>query len=102
MAKKRRKRAKRKTAKPAVSGQLKEQLSALVAAAGAGRADLAWLDTAIREAGYLPAAEAVAEKDVEVAMARIERIMQTVATPAEPLAGREWADRVTKAFREVP
>jgi len=101
VAKKRRKRAKRKAAKPAVSGQMEEQLSALVAAAGAGRKDLAWLDEAIRDAGYMPAAEAVTGKDLEVAYARIERIMQTVATPAEKIAGREWAERVEKAFREV-
>lgn len=84
-----------------VSATLRKTLSGLLAAAGQGRKDLAWLDEAIREAGYLPAAEVLTEKDLEVAMARVERIMQTVATPAEKITGREWAERVTKAFREV-
>jgi len=101
MAKKRPKRTKRKTAKPGVSARVKEKLAGLVAVAGAGRKDLAWLDEAIREAGYLPVAEAVTEKDLEAAMARVERIMQTVAAPAEAITGREWRERVTKAFQEA-
>lgn len=84
-----------------VSPELKRTLGELLAAAGAGRADLGWLDKAIRKAGYLPAAEAVTEKDVEVALARVRRIMETVATPAEPITGREWRKRVEKAFAEV-
>jgi len=85
----------------AVSAALRKTLSDLLAAAGQGRADLAWLDVAIRKAGYVPVAEALAEKDVAVAMARVERIMATVAAPAEAITGREWQERVEKAFAEV-
>lgn len=84
-----------------VSPELKRTLGELLAAAAAGRQDLGWLDKAVRKAGYLPEAEAVTEQDVQVALARVRRIMETVATPAEPITGREWRKRVEKAFAEV-
>ncbi len=87
--------------KSAVSADLKNTLAELVSAAGARRADLAWLDRAIRKAGYVPAAEVLTPGDVEVATARMVRIMETVATPAEAITGKEWRERVAKAFAEV-
>lgn len=91
--------AKRRTS--GVSGELRKTLAGFLAAAGRGRKNLAWLDKAVRKAGYLPAAEALTRKDIEVATARIERVMQTVATPTEKIAGAEWRKRVEKAIAEM-
>jgi len=92
---------KQRRPKAAVSADLKKTLADLVSAAGAGRPDLTWLDRAIHKAGYIRAAEVLTPKDVEVATARMVRIMETVATPAEAITGREWRERVAKAITEV-
>jgi len=87
--------------KSAVSADLKKTLADLVSAAGARRADLAWLHRAIRKAGYVPATDVLTPGDVEVATARMVRIMERVATPAEAITGKEWRERVRKAIAEV-
>jgi len=77
----------------------KKTLPGLLVAASQGRKGLARLDKAIRKAGYLPAAEALTQKDVDVAFARFERLVEGLAP--DGMTKQEWLKRVQEAVAAV-
>jgi hypothetical protein len=58
-----------------VNANLRRTLAGLLQAAAGGRPDLAWLDKAVRKAGYVPAAEALTRKDVRQTVGAISRTL---------------------------
>jgi hypothetical protein len=76
--------ARRPTSRPAPQGAaLKQTLGALLAAAAAGRADLGWMDQAVRKAGYLPAAEALSRREARATVRLITQALADAETTAE-------------------
>jgi hypothetical protein len=77
---------------------LRKTLTALVRQAAGGRADLAWLDRAIRKAGYAASAEATTRKDLGAARAAIVQALVDAETTAETPCCRECLHRAIDAL----
>lgn len=77
-----------KSRKP-VNANLRRTLAGLVQAAAGGRADLAWLDKAVRKAGYVPAAETLTRTDLTRACAALAEALLAAETAATDPAAKE-------------
>lgn len=73
------KRPPKTRAAPAVQ----KSLTSLVQAAAGGRRDLAWLDKAIRRAGYLKSGDVLSREDARRAAASIAQTLVDAETTAE-------------------
>ena len=77
---------------------VKASVTALVKGAAAGRPDLAWLDRAIREAGYVPKGERATKAEVEEALKAVVRVLEDVALDCAGTCGEHWLDRAAKGI----
>jgi len=84
-----------KTPRPA----LRKSLAALVQAAAGGRADLKWLDKAIRKAGYVPGADCLSPADLRAASASIVRVLAEAQAAAKNPCCRTGFHHALEALR---
>jgi hypothetical protein len=81
--------------------RLREQIGALVAAAAAGREDMAWLDQAIRKAGYVRWDERLTKDDAAEAVKAITAILEDVALDCRAQCGDDFAAKVRKGIERI-
>jgi len=81
--------------------RLREQIGALVASAAAGREGLAWLDQAIRKAGYIRKAERLTKDDAAEAVKAIVAILEDVALDCRAQCGDDFAAKVRRGIERV-
>lgn len=78
---------------------LRRTVAALVQAAAGGRADLEWLDKAIRKAGYVPGADCLLPADLRAASASIVRVLADAEAAAENPCCRRGLTHALEALR---
>lgn len=83
----------------------RQAVAALVAAAGQGRADLGWLDAAIREAGYVRKGERMTKDEVAReradAAAAMVAVLEEVAAACGATCGTHIVSRIQEGVARI-
>jgi len=80
---------------------LKHQISTLVAAAAAGRADLVWLDAAIRRAGYVRRSDRLTKEDAAALVRQVIAVIEDVGLDCRQTCGKDFGDRIQKGIERL-
>jgi len=76
-------------------------LTALIQAAAAGKPDAAWIDEAIRKAGYVRREERVTKTELAKAVRAIINVMEETALFCGETCGEQMMDRVMEGIQRV-
>jgi hypothetical protein len=76
-------------------------LSALIRAAAAGRADLDWLRKVLADAGYIQKGDRATKTEVETTLKIIVRVIEDLGLECAGTCGDAWLDKVQRGIERL-
>ena len=80
---------------------VRKTVEALIAAAAAGKPDAAWIDEAIRRAGYIPRGERVTQAEVRALIRRLLAVLEDLALECGETCGEAMMERIMRGMDKV-
>ena len=77
---------------------VRKTVEALIVAAAAGKPDAAWIDDAIRRAGYIPRGERVTQAEVKALIGRLMQVLEDLALDCGETCGEGMMERIMRGM----